>query len=293
MYVSMYITVKEFKNAPTGIDTYSIIPNGSQEQNDAELYNIITRASAWIDEICQVNTLEATTTTEFKEMTMNSSGIIRVHPDNVPIVQIVDSVQYRVTPASGWIPLSINYIQAFERYFTIYNLSEMTVSPALAQMFPSVGYATPYRMRSLQKIPLTLQYTYINGFTNTLLKGGSSAGATSVNLVDATGAIVGQTLTIYEDDKTERFTVDSVAGDVLTTTKPLLFDHSNGVGVSALPASIKQACILLSAYFIKERGALAVTMNETSLQGVSRYKDAADIDTAKELLKKYKRGIIS
>ncbi len=290
--MSMYLTVQEFKNAPTGIDCSNIIPGGTQAQSDAELFNIIRRASAWIDEICKQKTLEATQNTETKEVTMNNSGLIRVHPDMMPILSL-STPQYRISPAGPWIDLPLEYIQTLDRYFVIYNLNTFSISSALALQFPTFSYFSPYRIRDLQRIPLTIQYTYINGYPNTLTKDPSPAGSGTIDVINPVGLTQGQLLTIYDNEFTEEITVQSVAGNVVTLSTPTLFDHAANIPISNLPAHVKQACVMLAAYLIKERGALSITMNESSMQGISRYKDASDIDTAKEMLRPFIRGVVS
>jgi len=82
---------------------------------------VIRRVSSWINQICKMPTLEATSNTETKEVYMNGSGLIRIHPDMTPIITLVDSVQYKMSPINGWVPLTITDISVFQRYFTIYN----------------------------------------------------------------------------------------------------------------------------------------------------------------------------
>lgn len=291
--MSQYITVQEFKNAPTGIDPLSIIPGGTQAQNDTELFNVILRASAWVDQICKQDTLEATVNTETKEITMNNMGLIRVHPDMFPIVSLT-SAQYRVVPIGDWIPLPLNFIQVLDRYFTVYNLNSTSISPVLAQQFPAFGYYTPYRIRNLQRIPLTIQYTYVNGYPNTSLTASVVASGTSITVQNATGVYVGQKLTIYDNEKTESVVVSAINGNVLTLNLGLVFAHNANTPISALPANVKQATILLASYLIKERGSVAVVVNEAGVQGInSMSKSANDIEVAKELLQPFVRGVIS
>lgn len=291
--MSQYLTVQEFKNAPTGIDCASIIPGGTREQNDAELGNIIRRASGWIDKICKVGTLEATKNVEIREVTLNNSGLIRVHPDNIPIIELLDPIQYRVSPSSDWISLPLDYIEVFGRYFVIYNFNTPTVTPAFSLLYPNWGYTSPYRIKNLQKIPITLKYTYVNGYPNTFVSDYAPAGQNTFSVKEPLGIKPDQQLTFYDNEYTETITVQSVNGSVVTATAPLQYDHDVDAALSALPAVVKQACILLTSYLIKERGALAIMMNEQSLQGISRYKDASDVETAKELLAPLIRGVVS
>ena len=289
--MSMYLTVQEFINAPTGIDCTNIIPGGTVAQNNAELTNVIRRASSWIDQICKMPTLEATQNTETKEVRMNYNGIIRIHPDMIPIITVLDSVQYKVSPLNSWVSLSINEINVFQRYFTIYNLAEMMVSPQGVQPLSVLPFRTPYTKWKLKDLPLTFQYTYINGYPNTLLSANATAGATSISVQNVTG-MVNQTLTIYDNDLTEEVIISSVTGNTVTLASPLLFSHTLGVAVSALPSSVKQACIILTAFLIQERGSLNISMGEQNIQGI-RNNTGSGVDVAKELLKPLLRGVIS
>lgn len=289
--MSMYLTVQEFKNAPTAIDCTNIIPGGTQPQNDAELTNIIRRASSWINQICKMPTLEATTNTETKELKMNSTGLIRVHPDMMPIITVLDTVQYKISPLNQWNSLSTSNMEIYARYFVIYNLAEIMLAPQGVQPFSILPYRTPYMKNRMKDIPIILQYTYVNGYPNTLLNLGASSGATTITVSNATG-MVNQTLTIYDNDLTEEVVISSVAGSVVTLTAPLIFDHAAGVAVSALPASVKQAAIILTAYLIQERGALNISMGEQTLSGV-KSSNGSGLEIAKELLKPLVRGVIS
>lgn len=283
--MSKYITVKEFKNAPTGIDFMSIIPGGTEAQNDAEIYNILVRASAWVDEICKQKTLEATVNTEIKQVTLNRNGLVNVHTSMIPIAELL-YIQYRISPVGPWNPIPLDYIQAYNRYFTIYNLS-----PASAFTVPeSYGYTTPQRMRDIQQIPIIVKYTYVNGYANTLIAENVDMGTSIITLMKVTGVYSGQSLTIYDGEKTESVVIDETNGSQVTLTSPLLFDHFKDTAISAIPASVKQATILLASYLIKERGAFTIAMGETSASGVVNRRDASDVDTAKRLLYKYVRG---
>ena len=137
-----------------------------------------------------------------------------------------------------------------------------------------------------------IQYTYINGYPNTVLTANASAGTSTITVKNVTG-MVGQTLTIYDADLTEDVVILSVLGNVVTLTAPTLFAHVIGIPVSALPDSVKQAAVLLTAYLIKQRGAIAVAMGETTIQGISRGSSSSDVDIAKELLRPFIRGVVS
>jgi hypothetical protein len=44
-----YLSVAEYKNAPTAIDYDNLVVGGNQAQQDAELLTVIGRASSWIN----------------------------------------------------------------------------------------------------------------------------------------------------------------------------------------------------------------------------------------------------
>lgn len=202
-----------------------------------------------------------------------------------PIVELL-YVQYRISPAGPWNSVPLEYIQTYNRYFTIYNLS-----PASSFTLPeSYGYTTPQRMRDIQQIPVIVKYSYVNGYTNTVLSSNCGMGASTLLLQNITGAYIGQSLTIYDGEKTESVTISAINGNEVTLASPLLFDHMAGNAISAIPASVKQATILLASYLIKERGAFTIAMGETTASGVVSRRDVNDVTTAKSLLNKYVKG---
>jgi hypothetical protein len=59
-----YLTLGEFKNAPTSIDIDNLVFNSQDpDTQDSELVNVIARASSWIDTFCN-QVLAATTESE-------------------------------------------------------------------------------------------------------------------------------------------------------------------------------------------------------------------------------------
>ena len=62
-----YLTVDEYKAAPTGVDVDQLIPGGTTAQNTAALADAIARGSSWADQICH-QVLACTAQTEIKKM---------------------------------------------------------------------------------------------------------------------------------------------------------------------------------------------------------------------------------
>lgn len=301
--MSLYVTANEFKQAPTGIDTDTLDQTniGNQDAQDAALLNILRRASAWVDTIVQQETLEATVNTESKEVYMGKDGRINVHVDNVPIIEM-QSVQFRSHPRSPYQTVDLTNIEVRDTWFTIYDIY---YSSSLAQdLLPMglgsgfytsnifSGYTSPYYRKT--DYPITIKYTYLNGWANTYMASNASSGSTSFVVADSTGLTNNQRITIYDGGHQETINVVSINGNTLTVKNPLIFDHNAGSGVSAVPEAVKQATIMLASALIKDRGSLAITMQETSVLNVNSTPNKTDeVSIAKELLAPYRRMVVS
>lgn len=297
--MSLYVTVPEFKQSPTAIDTSQLDQTaiGVQAAQDNALLAVLRRASAWVDQICRMpSTLEATVNTETKRVHIGRQGIITVHVNNAPIVNL-QTVQYRLAPNMSFVNVDLQFIQQFESWFEIYNINSNTLSPALTLQANAFGYFAPYRMSQIEDLPVTLQYTYVNGYANTTLNGAVDALAQTITVNNVIGFTVGEQFTIYDvnEANTEYCTVQSINGNVITLTAPLVFPHTDKTAVSAIPDAVKQATILLAGHLIKNRGGGAVVMTEMGVQGVSSafVGDYQDVKDAKELLEPHTRVITS
>lgn len=278
-----------------------LIPGGTTQQNQAELANVIRRASSWIDSYCN-QVLGATVDTETREARLNRDGFLRIITQNTPIIS-VSNLQYRLYPQAQWniVDPSTYYVYDnriesynFFSYFGLFwpNLPMPFMPQPMGQ--PYQPYTTPEQARYIQGIPLMVQYTYVNGYPNTYLQQASLAGANTVTVVDATGIQQGTKMTIYDGADTEDVTVSAVNGNVLTLNSNLIFPHSTGVAISSLPAVIKEACIILTAYLIHTRGRSSIKMAPTGPYQVATGKeDAVDIEMAWNMLRPYRRLVVT
>ena len=82
-----YLTLDEYKNAPTALDYGNLVQGGTQAEQDAELTNAITRASSYIDQYCN-QVLAATLDIEQQRARIRSDGTLRLHPKYHPIVSL-------------------------------------------------------------------------------------------------------------------------------------------------------------------------------------------------------------
>lgn len=263
---SQYLTVAELLAAPLGLSLRTVPASGSTgpsgvtgAQTYEELTNVILRASALADGYCQ-QVLGATLDTEEKWTERGLAGIDRngylwVHTDYWPVLS-VQSFRYGY-PAIG---------------------GTTWTQPALSDLVVSrerIVYPTLLPPRGAP--PLRVQYSYLNGWPNTLLTGPVLAGATSLPTADATGMVAGGKLTIYDQGNTEQVTIASTWAPVqgaasVTLAAPTAFAHTPvfrpttapqqpyDIAVSALPADVKQAVLLICKELVEVRGTNALVM---------------------------------
>jgi hypothetical protein len=275
----------EFKNAPTALDYGNLVQGGNQAAQDAELTNAITRASSAIDQFCN-QVIGATVETEQQRTRVRPDGTIRVHPKYFPVVALTD-FQYGYTPNQlTQVPdCSQAWLEEQEIIYPYAALAQnMSSQGALGFGFPASSRAETY-----------VKYSYVNGYTNTLIATAASAGATTLILEDGIGVVPNQMLTVFDGASTERVTVASTytfGSATVPLTAPLVYAHAVGVSVSALPAAVKQAAILYTTAALKIRGDASLVLAVTSSPGASidgSQKVGSDIALAQQLLLPFRR----
>lgn len=267
-----YITPAEFKAAPTAVDTANLDQSniGNAPAQAAVLADLLRRASRWADSICKQSLLAATRT-ELKTVYATRDNRLVLFPNNTPFISLA-SVQYRISPADNWYVVDpTTDVQAFETWFEIYGTRY-------------INYLNPYNR-------YLVGYTYTAGFAVTTVGADSLAGATSLTLTNATGIVAGTNFTVGSGITVDYVTAASIVGNVVTLTAPTISAHVVGESASALPDDIRQAVILLAGFLIRERGSIAVTMNETTLTSSSTYSKSDDVVFATKMLAPYMKMV--
>ena len=280
-----YLTLEEYKSAPTAIDLDNLVfSTQDPEAQDAELRNVIARASSWADTYCN-QVLGATTETEQQRSRVSTDGSIRFHPRFSPIVALTNFQYGYPTNMASLGDCSIAWIEDQEIIIPNAQLGTWTSQGPLS--FGSYNGGPGNQM--------FLRYTYVAGYTNTLLADPALVGDTSIEVKDGTGITAGQILSLYDGLNTENVTVASTyvfGSTTVPLTSPLVFDHLVDVSVSALPPAIKEAVILITTAFLKVRGDSSMTMgvvtsaNQT-IQASDRY--GSELTLAATLLNSYAR----
>ena len=91
-----YVTADEYRNSPSSLDIDNLVVGGNQQAQDAELRNVILRASSFLDEYLNQN-LNASTQTETQRTRFQSNGFLAIHPNQTPIIALED-LQYGSVP---------------------------------------------------------------------------------------------------------------------------------------------------------------------------------------------------
>lgn len=279
-----YLTTAEYRAAPTDVDLTSLVPNGSQTQQDDMLATLIGRASAWMDGYVHYQ-LGATIDTEARRVRVHNDGYVRVPTRGVPILE-VDSFSI------GLIPSQLTPLTSAPDGWVEDNVICMPVVFGAATIAPRQLTAYSFGSR------VYVQYTYVNGYPNTLLTATAAQGAMAISLRSALGVYAGTSLVIYDSGLTETVVV---APTYVSTTGPgptsvpivsgLLNPHLAGVSVSALPANVKQAAILATTAFIKVRGTGGLVLDEirsgTPKESSGEQGGLEDLALAEMLLQRY------
>lgn len=277
-----YLTVTEFKNAPTALDLSNFIPAGSSLSQDEALFEMIGRASSVADAYCfgESGTLCASSNVENRRIRSNRDGEYQVWTKYWPILS-VDAFSVGPTPADLQ-ALSIDNTTCWieEQMFTVVasGFSQMTNKGPLQFGIGALGRRQ------------FAQWTYTNGWPNTLLAGAVTVGASSALLKTADGIFPGTTLTFYDAPNDEALVVSPtyVPGSLTVTfTSTFASAHAIGVSVSALPPVIKQAAIAITSALIKARGDEAIVlaaMTEGSTAQSGGGAKPADDKTVRDLI---------
>ena len=278
-----YLTVAEYKNAPTSIDYDNLVVGGNANAQDAELDRVILRASSYMDEYLNQN-LVANRQTETQRTRFTPQGFIALHPNQNPIIAL-ESFEYGPTPQLLY-TLPDPSVAWFENQQLIIPISQISLNWS-SQGPLGFGGGNPGQQ-------IFTQYTYVSGYVNNPVVAGVAA-ASSITVERATGIVAGQMLRIIDGAKSETVYVSSsytYGSTTVTLATPLVYDHTVGSTISNLPNAIKQACILITTALIKVRGDNSLTMNITTqpsanITGANRY--GGDIRLALDMVDKYRR----
>jgi len=277
-----YLTLAEYKNAPTAIDYNNLVVGGTQAQQDAELLTVIGRASSWINTHLN-QSLIARSVTEQKRTRMTPQGNLIIRPEITPLIAI-SSLSYGATPTNLTVVNDLTPLW-FESDKVIYPIAQTSLSYSsqgpLAFGFPPSTGSQIY-----------VNYNYTAGYVNTT--GTGTAGSKSVTVASPVGILPGQVINFYDGQYSERLQVASnytYGANPVTLASPLAYSHTN-VTFSGMPAAVKEAAILVVTDFLKVRGDNSLTMAVTTRPSSGPTVETiigSDLALAKELLRPFRK----
>ena len=276
-----YITVAEYKNAPTSLDYNNLVVGGNQNAQDAELARVILRATSYLNEYLNQD-LHANPVTETQRVRISNQGYIFLHPNKNPIISL-SSFQWGTDP---------NNLQTLaDPSLCFFENQEITIP--LSQINTTYTSSGPLAFGSYgPRVPVFTKYTYIAGYVNTTCTG--TAGASSITVANASGILPGETYRIIDGANAASVTVASnytYGATTVPLTAPLASTHT-GAGFSNMPFAIKQATILMTSAFIKQRGDASMTMNLTTqptMNIANNQRYAGEVRLALDMVNLYRR----
>jgi len=278
-----YLTVAEYKQAPTSVDVDDLVGGGSMALNDVELGNVLARASSWIDTHCN-QVLAATEDTETLRGRASRDGFLRIHPRYSPVVAVTSASFGSNPQAMQSLDVTTAWIEDASVVFPLIASNASFLGP--------IQFSRIYQPLAEQFISIT----YVNGYANSLVASNVNAAVSSLPVTDIVGFYPGQRFALYDGVSSEQcvvastFAVGSGPGSV-TLASPLQYAHNAGVSASALPPAVKQACIYMTNVILKSRGNAALTIQRIEIGQYTGNNPivANDYSMACDLLKPFRR----
>jgi hypothetical protein len=283
LFSTPYLTIAEFKQAPTAVDVDDLVGGGTSAINDQELTNVIARASSWVDAHCG-QVLASTTDTEALRARFDRMGFLKIHPRFSPITELV-SLSYGPLPTLlASVDISTVWIEPETIIFPVQAFSAAFSGP--------IQFSGNYSSTQEQFVSVT----YVNGYANTVLTASVSASATSLPVSDLAGFTPLHQFMAYDGSSTELLTVSSSfvatsgAGN-LPLANATRYAHASGISVSGLPPAVKQAAIYVTSAILKARGNASLVMQRLTPATIQSANPSAagDLMSAWDLLKPYRR----
>lgn len=292
-----YVTVAEFRASPTWLDTDDLIPAGAPAQQDAELYNVLLRASSWADNWCGQR-LSAHSAYEQTRARVDRWGRIILHPSNVPVRQVT----------------GVAYGTDFQNLTELTDLTQTWIEDARGIVVSSVPWRGTFSgTLEFGSVPpsggeVYVAFQYVAGYAVTTLASPATAAQSSIVVANATGiqpqstvlfgTLPGSTLRVWDPALEEAVTVGTSYTAGATTvplSAPLINSHVTGTGVSELPPEVHQAVIELAVALLMrenvtdEEPFAGTPYGPTTRQSAAGGAAGGLVDHARELLEPYRR----
>ena len=293
-----YISPSWYRFAPTAVGTLGLVPGSPEQSSDslASLAEVISRASAWMDEYCfwkADGSFSASVTVESAWVLPKPTGQLVLITNFKPIRTVIGV-------AVGCAPSQVQTLD--QNCANDITTGEKTIT------LP--GYWTGSPRPFFGGYPSTnglvyCVYSYVAGWPHTTLAASVTAGATSITVNPSTpggsalyGAQAGTPLTIKDAANAETVVLASTPTSLtLSLVNPVQYNHTipvapspDSIIVTALPWGLEQACVHITSVLLKTRGTRSTVLPQIggasmpNKQALARAGALADFDVAMKLL---------
>ena len=287
-----YISVSQYRFAPTAMDTENLVPDGDEAAQTQALADTIRRQSSEMDIYCfgadpaaKGASLCATQTVDAAYVKI-LGGELRLVCDYHPIMEL-DSLAVGVDPSSM---TPIDQSAAARIRFGVTTI----FLPSTALLVSGNGPAPLIPTFRTLNNRVYVIWSYISGYAHTILAESADAGDTSIIVAPTTpsgglcGTYPGTQFRISDGELTEIVTVESITGTTVSLVSPLAHAHTvpdspDFIPVTTLPSSVEEAAILLTTAGIKSRGDEGLILSEVDQadrEAKGNYDNGAE-DTAR------------
>jgi hypothetical protein len=302
-----FLSISEYKYAPTGVDPKNLHPGGPNQDNDAVLANRVRSATSWVNNHCFGSdpssagaSLAASLSVE-SVLTDVKGGSLRLICDYRPIVEVT-GIDVGLNPANVQ-SIGQNVLNSC----TI--LRKTIVVPTYGYSFRSGDYGSPPPAPLVNGYGASVYavWSYVNGYPHTALVDSVAVGDTScvVAATNGSGGLWGvypgiTQFRILDGPFTETVSVTAITvGSSTTTLATSAFAYAHTVPlapdfipVSALPPDVTLAAEFMTTMLIKTRGARGFVMPSTpgampNKQALAQAGALEDWMIAARLLKPY------
>lgn len=278
-----YLTIEEYRAAPTALATNNLVPGGDQAAQDNELAAIIKRASTFLDNTARQKLYATSATQNEKVRIKDGYFVLRAYQDRV---KSIDAFSWGVTPsnlaaASTPIPVASYFVEENRVLF-------LTGSPGVQWVGSLNMLATPVSGS------VYASWTYTAGWFTTRLAAPAIVGATSVTVEDPTGIQPGGFIRLIDGGRVADAQVSPayVPGSAVVALFAALVEaFPAGAGFTEVPDDLKEAAVLATSHYVKDRKSGGFVMGGASAT-VDQTTDAQlgpDLERARQLALRYER----
>lgn len=272
MPTTPYVSPAAFTAHPTYLDLDGLrVGSADPAAQTAELANILLKASAWADSVCDMP-IGAHLYVQNQRARCDRAGMVRLHADHSPVL-LVAGFGY------GWTPTALTSLPSPSAWIEGGANMVIPLGSTSGAWSGSLQFGSP-----AAGAELFAQVTYVAGWVATQFAADALAGATSVTVADSTGITPGGRYRIWEPGVEETITVSSTwtppapsaapAATAVTLASPLVNAHTSGADVSGMPADMRLAVIQYAvALLMRPDTAAEDSFPDTPLASSTRSND--------------------